>query len=176
MAAVPGTPSPFSLLCIPQDVIAFGVKADTSSNQDVVIRTPYPHLLVSLQLNIPLQPFQKAISVLCWFAAGLAWSGGSQIQRGGWRWILAALLMPSDFPFLFLLQLSAVLARKDVDLGRFLFFTLNFSDSEEGLWLLFLLVYAYTIVSIDVDNYKVILMLMVKIKCLWFYVPLLKPP
>jgi len=84
--------------------------------------------------------------------------------------------MPSDFPFLFLLQLSAVLARKDVDLGRFLFFTLNFSDSEEGLWLLFLLVYAYTIVSIDVDNYKVILMLMVKIKCLWFYVPLLKPP
>lgn len=126
MAAVPGTPSPFSLLWIPQDTIAFGVKADALSNQDVVIQIPYPHLPISLQLNIRLQTSkQRPISVLCLFAAGLAPSGGSQIQRGGWRWILAALLMLSGLPFLFLLQLSAVLARRDAGWGWSLFLTTN---------------------------------------------------
>lgn len=106
---------------VPQDAIAFSVKANALNNPHVATQTPSsPHQPAA---EYPLQTFQRSNFVLCLFAAALAWPGWSQIQRGGWCWILAALLVLS-FSFL-LSQLSSVLARKDAHWRWLLFFTLN---------------------------------------------------
>lgn len=161
---------------VPQDAMAFTVKADSLSNPHVVTQIPSsPHQPAA---KYPLQTFQRANFVLCLFAAALAWPGWSQIQRGGWCWILAALLVLSVFSFLFLLQLSAVFSRKDAHWRWLLFFTLN-NKWFKGRTVAFFfacLCPACTTVPINVDNYKVMLMLMAIIKCLWFYVQSISPP
>lgn len=63
----------------------------------MVIQTSYPHLSISLELNIPLQRAISAVPVCRWSAL----IRRSQIQKGVWHWNLTALLMISVFLFLF---------------------------------------------------------------------------
>lgn len=137
------------------------MSADVLSKQDMVIQTSYPHLSISLELNIPLQRAISAVPVCRWSAL----IRRSQIQKGVWHWNLTALLMISIFLFLFSVTSFPTACQKRCVWGLVapLYMKLCVVQRKDCGFFFACLCTAYTAVSVSVDNYKVIIKLMVKI-------------